>query len=195
MTRVFIALELNESLQRFLGEIITGAARELPGLRWANPAGIHLTLAFLGEIDDELLALAEVGARAAAAQVRPFSYRLSGLGVFGSTQQPRVVWMGVEEPTGRMSRLHSLLARELVRRSFEVDTRPFSPHLTLARVKHAFSPAEERHLQRLLASTPASPESYRVGVLHVMKSELLRGGAKYTPLAEIPLKKEEGERQ
>ena len=188
MTRVFIALELSESLQRFLGEIITGAARELPALRWVDPAGIHLTLAFLGEIDDERLALATEAARTAAAQVNPFSYRLSGSGVFGSTQQPRVVWMGIDEPTGRMLRLQSLLTRELARRDFEQDTRPFSPHLTLARIKHPLSPVEQRHLQRFLSNTPPSPDSYPVRALHVMKSELLRGGAKYSPLSEIPLK-------
>lgn len=188
MTRVFIALELSESLQRFLGEIIAGGARDLPALRWVNPAGIHLTLAFLGEINDERLALAAEAARAAATQVNPFSYRLSAPGVFASIQQPRVVWMGVDEPTGRLLRLQSLLTRELARRDFELDVRPFSPHLTLARIKHPLSPVEQRHLQRLLANTLPSPDSYPVGVLHVMKSELLRGGAKYSPLSEIPLK-------
>ena len=188
MTRVFIALELSESLQRFLGEIIAGGARELPALRWVDPAGIHLTLAFLGEINDERLALATEAARAAATQVNPFSYRLSAPGVFGSIQQPRVVWMGVDEPTGRLLRLQSLLTRELARRDFELDARPFSPHLTLARIKHPLSPVEQRHLQRLLSNTPPSPDSYPVRALHVMKSELLRGGAKYSPLSEIPLK-------
>ena len=58
MTRTFIALELSESLQRFLDGIIRRMAQELPGLRWVDPAGIHLTLAFLGELTDEQLALA-----------------------------------------------------------------------------------------------------------------------------------------
>ncbi len=55
MTRTFIALKLNEALQRFLGEIISQISQELPDLRWVDPHGIHLTLAFLGELRDEQL--------------------------------------------------------------------------------------------------------------------------------------------
>ncbi len=67
MTRTFIALDLNEELQRFLGVIISQASQELPDLRWVEPAGIHLTLAFLGELSDDQLAEA-VDATEEAAQ-------------------------------------------------------------------------------------------------------------------------------
>ncbi|HJT59363.1 MAG TPA: 2'-5' RNA ligase family protein, partial [Ktedonobacteraceae bacterium] len=66
MTRTFIALELDESLRRFLGNMIDRLARQLPGVRWVDPAGIHLTLAFLGELSDAQLATAEQASGAAA---------------------------------------------------------------------------------------------------------------------------------
>src|SRR5438105_104892 len=97
MTRTFIALEQNESLQRYLGSVIDLAKQELSALHWVSPAGIHLTLAFLGELDDEQLASAMQAAQAAAQHIPPFEYRLKGLGIFGSILQPRVIWIGVED--------------------------------------------------------------------------------------------------
>jgi RNA 2',3'-cyclic 3'-phosphodiesterase len=188
MTRTFIALELNEALQHFLGDIIKQAARELPNLRWVDPTGIHLTLAFLGELTDEQLEAAIDAAQVAARQAVPFEYRLKGLGIFGSPLQPRVIWMGVEDqPSGHiqgspLQQLYRVLTKELEMRGFEVDKRPFSPHLTLARIKQPLSINEQERLQRLLHSKQAGASSpfYGVNQLCVMKSELSRTGATYT---------------
>ncbi len=193
MTRTFIALELPESLQRFLGTVIDQAAEELPALRWVDPAGTHLTLAFLGALDDERLAAAIDAAQAAAQQAVPFEYRLKGLGVFGSSLQPRVIWMSIEDqPSGLvqgspLQHLHRVLAKELEQRGFELEKRPFSPHLTLARVKQPLSPYEQQSLQRLLHGKQAGISSplQHVDHLSVMKSELSRAGAKYTCLRAL----------
>ena len=192
MTRTFIALELNEALQRFLGGIISQISQELPDLRWVDPTGIHLTLAFLGELSDDQLAAAIGASEEAAQKAIPFEYRLKGLGIFGSTHQPRVIWMGVEDlPSGKiqgspLQQLHHVLTRKLELRGFEIEKRPFSPHLTLARIKQPLSPDEQQRLQRLLHSRLAGSSSavYQVNNLCVMKSELSRAGAKYTCLKE-----------
>lgn len=190
MTRTFIALEMDESLQHYLGDISRRMAQELPDLRLVDPAGIHLTLAFLGELTDEQLAKAIEAAEVAAQQVSPFEYSLSGLGIFGSPRQPRVIWMGVEEPSGKLVQLHRALNRELRQRRFEVEKRPFSPHLTLSRVKAPLKPDEQQRLQGLLANQQKLPSSplHKVRHLSVMKSELLRSGAKYTCLQDCPLR-------
>ena len=189
MTRTFIALEMDESVQRYLGDITHQMAQELPNLRWVDPAGIHLTLAFLGELTDEQVAKAVQATEAAAQQVSPFEYRLSGLGIFGSPRQPRVIWMGIEEPSGKLVQLHRALNRELRQRRFEVEKRPFSPHLTLSHVKAPLEPDEQQRLQHLLASKQPLQHSslHPVHHLSVMKSELFRTGAKYTCLQNCPL--------
>ncbi|GCE46870.1 2'-5' RNA ligase [Thermosporothrix hazakensis] len=193
MTRTFIALEMNEAQQRHLSKVIGQVAQALPGIRWVDPAGIHLTLAFLGELSDEQLAEAISAAEKAASLVTPFSYRLSRLGSFGSQRQPRVVWMGVDEPSGTLLHLHRVLSRELEQRGFEIDKRPFSPHLTLARIKSPLAPTELQALQTVLTGKQqglVSTESYPVTQINVMKSELFRSGAKYTCLKECVLKTE-----
>jgi 2'-5' RNA ligase len=190
MTRTFIALELDESLQAYLGGIIHRMAQELPNLRWVDPAGIHLTLAFLGELSDEQLVEAMQAAELAARKVPPFGYRLSHAGVFGSPRQPRVIWIGIDEPTGRLLQLHQALNQELEQRGFEVDKRPFSPHLTLCRIKTPLKPDEQQRLQRLIAARDviSSASTYHVRHLSVMKSELSRTGARYTCLRDFALR-------
>ncbi|GER89366.1 hypothetical protein KDW_35280 [Dictyobacter vulcani] len=140
MTRTFIALEMNKALQRHLSGFIHQVAPVLPGMKWVNPQGIHLTLAFLGELDDDQLQLLSAATRQAASQVAPFTYRLTRPGIFGSPRQPRVLWMGIEERTGSLTQLHRLLQQQLKQRDFPVETRPFSPHLTLARGKAPLVP-------------------------------------------------------
>lgn len=189
MTRTFIALELNEALQHYLSGMIRQMASALPNLRWVDPAGIHLTLAFLGELTDEQLVEAMQAAMVAAQSIATFDYRLAHVGVFGSQRQPRVIWVGIEEPSGTLLRLHRVLNRELEQRGFAVDTRPFSPHLTLSLVKTPLSPEEVQTLQRFIEDRRkfAATPSYHVSHINVMKSELSRVGAKYTCLKAYPL--------
>jgi 2'-5' RNA ligase len=190
MTRTFIALELNTMQQRHLAGVIRQVAPLLPSVRWVDPAGIHLTLAFLGELSDGELAGAIHATETAARRIPPFSYRFTQIGAFGSPRQPRVLWLGIDEPSGMLQQLHRILNRELVRRNFEIDQRPFSPHLTLARLKAPLPPDEQQQLQTLLNSEQPKIKpsgSYDVQAVSVMKSELLRTGAQYTCLRECKL--------
>lgn len=190
MTRTFIALEMKEAGQRHLEAVIQRVARGLPGVRWVDPAGIHLTLAFLGELTDERLTDAMQAAESAARHARSFAYRFARLGIFGSPRQPRVIWMGIDEPSGELLRLHRALNKELEQRGFEVETRPFSPHLTLARVKAPLTPYEQQSLQSILTGKQqgiVSSQEYQVRYVNVMKSELSRAGARYTCLQACAL--------
>lgn len=190
MTRTFIAFAMPASTQRVLERVIDQGAQALPALRWVDPASIHLTLAFLGELDAERLALAMEAARVATHDFPSFDYRLTALSVFGSPLQPRTIWMGIQDqPIAQLhgfplQQLHHVLNRELARRAFDIEKRPFSPHITLARVKQPLSPSEQQVLQRLLHSNQSSSPStlYRASHLHVMKSELSPAGAKYAVL-------------
>ena len=181
---------MNENLQRYLEQVIHNGTQLLPNIRWVNPKGIHLTLAFLGELDDAQLADATQAAEVAAQQVRAFHYQLTHLGIFGTVRHPRVLWMGIDEPSGMLNRLQYILHQQLEQRGFELDKRPFSPHLTLARAKAPLSPSEQQRLQQLLEGKQAgitSTEIYPVQHIDVMKSELSRAGANYTSLQSCPL--------
>lgn len=185
-TRTFIALELDTSQQLFLERIISQGRSLLPDLRWVDPSGIHLTLAFLGELRAAQLEKALLAARSAAHESRPFIYRLSGLGTFGPPRQPRVLWMGVSEPSGMLESVYRTVARTLEQQGFPVEKRPFSPHLTLARIKSPLTTEQLQLLQQLLSRYQITSPDYPVEHIYVMKSELLRSGARYTCLEACP---------
>jgi 2'-5' RNA ligase len=190
MTRTFIAIERNEHLQHHLEQVIHQVAQILPSMRWVNPKGIHLTLAFLGELDDAQLADAAQAAQVAAQQVEAFHYRLTRLGIFGASRHPRVLWMGIDETSGTLNNLQRILYQQLEQRGFALDKRAFSPHLTLARGKAPLSPSEQHSVQQLLEGSQqgiTSTAIYPVQHIEVMKSELSKVGTNYTLLRSYPL--------
>jgi 2'-5' RNA ligase len=186
MTRTFLAVELSDAVRSALGREIARLARALPHVRWADPAGMHLTLSFLGELDDARLADATAAAIEAAADSQPFTLRLAGLGSFGPPRAPRVIWAGVGGDVQRLVELQERLAGALEARGFPREQRPFAPHLTLARLKVAPPPAELARLPQLLAA-PVASVAWPVDAIAVMKSEPLRPAARYTRLERVLL--------
>jgi RNA 2',3'-cyclic 3'-phosphodiesterase len=191
MTRTFVAVDLGAEARAYLAREIARLSRALPSVRWTNPESLHLTLAFLGELDDERLALVEAAAREAARAVKPFALRVAGLGTFGRPHAPSVVWAGVSGNVRRLIALHEALAAGLEARGFPREARPFSPHLTLARLRAPLTAPELGRLTSLLgpAAKDSPPAEAPIAVDHidVMKSELLRPAARYTCLRSVAL--------
>lgn len=202
MTRTFLAIELTEEARAYLGRELQRLRASLPQVSWVDPASLHLTLAFLGELDDERLAQATEASLEAASQHKPFTLGIGALGTFGSPRQPRVIWRGITGNLPRLLALQSTLITALTSRGFPAEERPYSPHLTLARLKTPLSQQDLATLQRLIAASPhpqtgrsphsasshPEPPAIPVAQISVMKSELLRTGARYTCLQSCPLR-------
>jgi 2'-5' RNA ligase len=188
MTRTFLSVALSDAACEALRREIASLAHALSSARWVNVASLHLTLAFLGELDDERLAAAQEATQAAAEQGAAFQLTLDRLGTFGSAHAPRVVWAGVAGDVASLRRLQRILAGELDERGFPPqEHRDYSPHLTLARIKDRL-PAPELTALQQRANTPlAHTATWTVATLDVMKSELVRPAARYTILASYPL--------
>lgn len=186
MTRTFLALELPDTVKAVLRRRIERLAHALPEVRFVDVAGLHLTLAFLGELDDERLAAATGAAEEAATSHAPFTLRLASLGTFGSARSPRVIWVGLAGEVARLRALQSTVADALEARGFAREERPFAPHLTLARIKQPLSDAALTALTRAQGE-PAPDATWRADAIAVMKSELARPAARYTALSRWPL--------
>ena len=186
MTRTFLALELPETIKAVLRRRIERLAHALPEVRFVDVAGLHLTLAFLGELDNAHLAAATEAAEEAASAHAPITLRLARLGTFGSARSPRVIWVGLAGEVAQLGALQSTLADALAARGFPREARPFAPHLTLARIKKPLSDDLLAALARLQGE-PAPDVAWQADALSVMKSELLRPAALYTALSRWPL--------
>ncbi len=188
--RVFVAIELAGGIRAALAGVQARlAAARLP-LRLTRSEGIHLTLAFIGDIPAAAVP-ALIGAVEGAATGRAvFTLRAEGLGMFPNARRPRVVWAGIQgdpEDRTRLEALHTGLAAALPAAGFTADPR-FDPHLTLARVGDRATPAEAAAIGALV-QTLSLPTGLAFDVAHVsvMRSDLHPNGAIYTRLAAVPL--------
>ncbi|MDP8970186.1 MAG: RNA 2',3'-cyclic phosphodiesterase [Actinomycetota bacterium] len=177
-TRLFVAVEVPEQIRSAV-EAATGPLRADAGpARWTDPAGWHLTLAFLGWVKPERVAEVQVAVAATAARAQPFEVALSGaVGTFGGG----VLWAGLDD-SAALAALADALRAELAEAGFALEERPFHAHLTLARAPRG------ARLPRGLTERYVGPaSSWRVDELALMRSQLRRGGARYTPVATWPL--------
>lgn len=188
--RAFIAIELPTWLKERLGSEIASLRAILGSalLRWVRPEAIHLTLRFLGDTSPKTLD--EVGAalRRLCGQHPPFGLEIAGLGRFPKGARPRVLWIGVEEPSGALDALQVQLESLVIEFGFHPEDRPFHPHLTLARVRRQAS----KQALRDLAEQMDQAQVGRLGRLEVaqlalMRSVLAPSGASYSRLQQFDL--------
>ncbi|HEX8730605.1 MAG TPA: RNA 2',3'-cyclic phosphodiesterase [Ktedonobacterales bacterium] len=186
MTRVFIALDLSDAAREALDRDLRRLARALPAARLSDPASLHLTLAFLGEVDDATLAAVIAATGEVTRATAPFELALAKLGVFGPREAPRVIWAGVGGDLPPLRALQRRLTDALEPLGFPHETRPFSPHLTLARLKQPLTLGGTRRLAALLAARPPAPTRWQVAEAHVMRSDLAATVARYSILSVAP---------
>jgi 2'-5' RNA ligase len=181
--RLFLAAELPAALRERVVEVRDELAGVLRGWRWVRPEGIHLTLRFLGEVDEAQDLAARSAWRDAVASVSRFHVRLAGTGRFPERGRAHVLWVGIEEtePGGALATLAATLeaaAREL---GWAAETRGFHPHLTLARRARAGRADDPT------GSVPGAEAAGWVREVILFRSRLERGGASYTALDSFPL--------
>jgi 2'-5' RNA ligase len=190
MLRTFIAIELDEGVKDVLGRLQDRLREQVsPGsVRWVRPGSMHLTLKFLGDtsldkVEEVKGALADV-----AADASPFSLTVAGLGCFPNSRRPRVVWVGLMEPTGCLIRLRDAVEAQVAPLGFPTERRSFKPHLTLGRVQRHASKSEIAEIGAVVAaSTLGTEDEMAVSAVSYIRSELKPSGAVYTTLLEVPL--------
>jgi len=187
--RSFIAIELPEEAKKGLARLRRELERdEHKFVKWVDPAGIHLTLKFLGNIPSKRVAEITEAIKKASQGISPFHLEISGLGAFPSLRQARVFWVGVGGEMDQLSRLQQNIDSALAALGFAKEQRPFVPHLTLARIREGASPPERRSFGELVGST-VFEDKYPVEVeaVRLMRSQLTPAGAIYTCLSEVGL--------
>ena len=187
--RTFIAIEIPSRIRDRIGRLQERLRAVDSQASWVKPANIHLTLKFLGDISRDRIESAVSGVERACAKAAPFELEANGCGYFPSTRNPRVLWVGSRcDETNGLLGLHAGIEFELFRAGFAKEKKPFSPHLTIARLR---SPRNAREVAEQLQRIGFDPERFTVSEVIVMKSELNPSGSIYTPLAKIALKNDD----
>ena len=177
--RLFVALELPLALKQAVAEVQLG----LPGARWMASDALHLTLAFIGEVDERVGRRIEEALR--RAQAPPLPLALRGLGHFPLRGPPRVLWVGVS-PAPALVSLAVGVRRELASAGFATERREFAPHVTIARFRRPPSRAGLRAWLEEHAGFRTS--TVQVTSFRLFSSSLRPSGARYTVEGVFPLK-------
>jgi 2'-5' RNA ligase len=188
--RTFIAIELDEAVKAALTDLQEQLKTEAPhrSVRWVKPGGIHLTLKFLGDVPVNRIEEIEGALTRACAGLPAFSFSVEGLGCFPHTRRPRVLWAGVREESGTLTRLQKAIEDEMDKLGFAPERRKFHPHLTLGRVRRRTSSGDMRRLGQLVSETDiGSLGQMEARSVSLMKSDLRPTGAVYTQLAAVEL--------
>ncbi len=192
MKRLFLAIMLPDAARQDVlnAQTILREAIGASGIRWTTAPQLHYTLKFLGDVDEEQVQAVEAAAIQAAAKSAPFQLGVGGVGVFPTQRRPQTLWLGASEGVPHLTRLAEYIERELAERGFGPETKPFRPHLTLARSKTA--DGEEMIAKTLPTLTDADVFQNEICAFDVadcalVHSELKPAGPLYTVLKTFAL--------
>lgn len=181
--RTFIAVEVPPALRHKLAQVQDRLKQSGARVRWVPPENIHLTLKFMGSVDEELIDDIIAVMREAVLALGAWTAEVKGVGSFPSKRRPRVVWVAVADEDGKLDDIHRKLEEGLRRLGVQEESRRYHPHLTLGRVK-----SDTLGLVQAIDSLKEA----QVGLLPVesltlFRSDLRPEGALYTPVGKAAI--------
>jgi 2'-5' RNA ligase len=180
-TRTFIAVETSPDIRASAGALQESLAKSGAQVKWTSPETMHITLLFLGEVDDRELHAVCRAVREVAATEPSFPLRVSGVGAFPTPRRPKILWAGITEGAEELQRLYGKFEAELIDLGcYRKEERGYTPHLTLGRVQRE---TDEFALARELPKLQAWDGGRTViEEVLVFSSVLQRTGPEYTVL-------------
>ena len=181
--RLFVAVELDEAVREQLSRALEPlrALPELPrGLRWLPPESWHVTLQFLGGVQEDALDAVRDACTQAGTAVGAFELTLAGTGAF-NPRSARVLWLGARTGSPQLAALAASVTARTEPLGFAAEARAFNAHVSLARLK---PPADVR---AFLPRLQLGPFAQRVTHLALVRSHLSQHGARYETLLRVPL--------
>ena len=184
--RVFLAIPLHEIFPQEIENILRPLRREISGVRWVKPRQIHLTLHFFGAVPLKEIDLIHQFSKKVASLFPFLNLSLGRIGGFPSLERPNIIWLGVEERTGRLLSLQKALQGEVRSLGFNTEVRPFQPHVTIGRVKRKNKDLEP-FFAKVSFALPTPEKTADHFVLY--QSHCLPEGARYEILKTYPFSK------
>jgi 2'-5' RNA ligase len=176
MLRLFVGIEFPPELKLHLSMLET----VMPGARWVDPGNFHLTVRFIGEVDEGVAA--DIDEELLRLRARRFTLQLAGTGVFGGGK-PRALWVGVERHPELVA-LRDRIEKALIRIGLEPDQRKFAPHVTLARLRE---PVLDKLGEFLAANAQFRAAPLPVEHFSLIASFPTKAGSIYEDQADYPL--------
>ena len=187
--RAFIAVKISQEIQDKLAGIQDKLKQADAQVSWVNPANIHLTLKFLGDIQEAQIPAILEAMTCSAKTVSPFSMQIGYAGAFPNMSFPRVIWIGVtDDEQGSLKTLEADLSPRLEKLGFQGEGGRFQPHLTLGRVRSQKNKSSLFRAIEGIVNIWVGVSS--VDALYLIRSELKSTGSEYTEIGKVNLGKQ-----
>jgi 2'-5' RNA ligase len=189
--RLFFAIALEEMLRVAAAQVVDrlqqrlSAARSARAVKWVERDNLHVTMRFLGEVDERRAAALVEAAGQPLAQAT-FDLALGSAGAFPAAGPPRVLWIGLAAGADSARAVFRSLEQRTAALGFEPEPRAYTPHVTLGRVRE-IDDTRGRDLRKWLAETPPHLGTQRVNMVTLYRSHLSSAGPRYEVVAEVPL--------
>jgi len=190
LIRAFIAIELPEGLKKELSGLESLLKKTSPPVvKWVDPNSIHITLKFLGEISEDSIDELMLALEESAQGDPPFKLEASDVGAFPDLRRAQVVWVGIKGEVDKIARLQKRIESNTKQLGFPRESRVFTPHLTIGRVRNEASLTERERLGKILSETKFTAlTNIETAAVNLMKSQLTPTGAIYTCIGSVKLK-------
>jgi 2'-5' RNA ligase len=188
--RSFIAIELPEELKLELTQLEARLkSGQHSGIKWVDPYGIHLTLKFLGSIAAGVVGdITRVMEESVQGRL-PFRLEVKNLGGFPNMRRTQVAWVGIKGELDKLAQLQQRIESNLTQLGFTPESRAFTPHLTLARLRPQVALNDRQRFGQLIVDTEfVAVKAIAVDTINLMRSELTREGAIYSRISSVALR-------
>lgn len=183
MIRSFLAIEISQPVLEKILEVQKELSKIGADIKWVEPENIHLTLKFLGNIEEASIDLIIKSVEEVMLSFAPFTLKVKDIGGFPNLKNPRVIWVGIVDNEKVLSKIHKMLESRFKKIGFRGEDRTFQPHLTLGRVRSARGKAEL--IKRMEMFKGSDFGEFEVDKVILFKSDLTKEGPIYTPLKEV----------
>jgi RNA 2',3'-cyclic 3'-phosphodiesterase len=169
--RLFVAIDLSDSTR----QLLVGLDPHIRGVRWTDPAQMHLTLGFFDDVPDEVdSALRE---KLSAIEFGAFFLPVTGIGIFSARGAPKIIWIGVGKAHPHLFQIHKRVQEAALAAGLELELRPWHPHITIARCRDVSVQSLRKFLQ---SNKDFDAGMIRVEAFHLYSSKLTPAGPIHT---------------
>ena len=178
--RVFIAIEIDSGIKNKLSEYLSNLKSSGADVKWVSPENIHLTLKFIGYVEEDALINLNRIINNAVSSIEPFNISIGNIGVFPNLKRPRVIFACVQEEGNNLHKIYEKLDKGVEQLGIKKESKKYVGHITLGRVR------SQKNISRLKNRLKSGTECYfgckRVASISLIQSKLTTTGPLYTRL-------------
>lgn len=184
--RIFIAIDISDEARGSVGKYTAELRSSFPDVRvgWERADKLHVTLKFLGNVDEDLVRRVEKAIAGVVPRHRPFIAEISGTGIFPGRRDPRILWLGMRRGRDEMVSLGTDIEKALEQLGFITEPRAFSPHLTIGRIRE---PRKGMDLAKVHLGSLFPPVEFTVPHVTIYESVLGPNGSVYSAISRKAL--------